>query len=192
MFLMVAEPCQADEHILAGLRGIYGSEAEVFAATFRLFRANGDDMKRPDAYLILCVPADEIPPELSPLAQITVIVDPRRAEAYYSLIVRGVESMPDVRRRAMRILPLSDRHAPQADANLIELPSCPVCFERLDPSATGLGLLPTDLKLREWPNISCPVCSIVAVSENAKFQVPIELALLSFPSLNSLDSRKKL
>jgi len=49
----------------------------------------------------------------------------------------------------------------------IELPSCPVCLERLDPSITGIVTIVCDHTfhcecLRRWSDSSCPVCRHVS------------------------------
>jgi hypothetical protein len=49
----------------------------------------------------------------------------------------------------------------------VELPSCPVCLERLDPSVTGIVTIVCDHSfhcecLRRWADSSCPVCRHVS------------------------------
>ena len=52
-------------------------------------------------------------------------------------------------------------------SNAIELPGCPVCLERLDPSITGIVTIVCDHTfhcecLRRWADSSCPVCRHVS------------------------------
>ncbi len=52
-------------------------------------------------------------------------------------------------------------------SNPVELPSCPVCLERLDPSVTGIVTIVCDHTfhcecLRRWADSSCPVCRHVS------------------------------
>jgi BRCA1-associated protein len=52
-----------------------------------------------------------------------------------------------------------------SDTNLYELPSCPVCLERLDSTITGLVTLPCAHTfdcdcLRKWGDSRCPVCRV--------------------------------
>ena len=51
--------------------------------------------------------------------------------------------------------------------NAVELPSCPVCLERLDPSISGVVTIVCDHTfhcecLRRWSDSSCPVCRHVS------------------------------
>lgn len=54
----------------------------------------------------------------------------------------------------------------------VELPSCPVCLDRLDPSVTGIVTIVCDHTfhcecLRRWSDSSCPVCRHVADDSNS-------------------------
>lgn len=62
---------------------------------------------------------------------------------------------------------LADSGEALAYANTTELPSCPVCLERMDASASGLFTTQCAHSfhtscLARWPDASCPVCRFVA------------------------------
>merc|ERR1712185_220576 len=74
----------------------------------------------------------------------------------------AVELAQRGRRAALPLLALGSLMSPA-----IELPSCPVCLERLDPSVAGVVTIVCDHTfhcecLRRWSDSSCPVCRHVS------------------------------
>lgn len=60
-----------------------------------------------------------------------------------------------------------------SSSSIVELPTCPVCLERMDSNATGLLTIPCQHTfhctcLAQWPDSSCPVC------RHGKIDVPSE------------------
>jgi len=162
MFYVTAEECEEDASVTAGLRAIYGPNVDIVAATLRIYEgaSEGSGSSTHDAFLITALPADVVPLEIPADAECIVLVDPRRAAAYHSLILRNLSTPPpSAKGRPIRILPFKDSPHALASNALLELPSCPVCFERLDPSTIGLKPLRAEMRLPEWPNDSCPVCN---------------------------------
>ena len=83
------------------------------------------------------------------------------------LFVKDVELL-DVRCDT-RPCDLDDSHDP-VDHSKIELPSCPVCLDRLEPSASGIVTTVCNHRfhnqcLRQWVDSSCPVCRYVQGGE---------------------------
>ncbi|KAJ8902873.1 hypothetical protein NDN08_006193 [Rhodosorus marinus] len=161
MFYVTAEACEEDASVTAGLQAIYGPNADIVAATLRIYAdaSEGSGSSAHDAFLITALPADVLPLEIPTDAECIVLVDPRRAAAYHSLILRNLSTPPSAKGRPLRILPVKDSPHVLASNALLELPSCPVCFERLDQSTIGLEPLGAEMRLPDWPNDSCPVCN---------------------------------
>lgn len=64
--------------------------------------------------------------------------------------------------------------SPESSQNYVELPTCPVCLERMDSDATGLITIPCQHTfhcqcLDKWKNSKCPVCrySSLRLSRNS-------------------------
>jgi BRCA1-associated protein len=65
--------------------------------------------------------------------------------------------------KGVQLLDGSAAAQPEVSAGLTELPSCPVCLERLDQHISGVVTTVCNHRfhgdcLRKWTDSSCPVC----------------------------------
>lgn len=165
VYYVLAEPCDGSAEVLTRLQEMYGGDATVFFASYRLFRGGGEGgedgegkKSEPDGYLIMAVATESIPLELPPEAEVTVVADPRRASVWHSVIVRGITTPLQFDPKT-RVLPIVDQYPNETEASLVELPTCPVCLERLDRSSSGLNLTEQQPS-PAWASELCPVCPI--------------------------------
>jgi BRCA1-associated protein len=92
-------------------------------------------------------------------------------------------SFPDLSRDPFITTPtsrspqLSTRPVPPPTAALVELPTCPVCLERMDSAATGLLTIPCQHVfhcdcLQRWRGSGCPVCRHIQPSSSLTSATP--------------------